>query len=349
MKAIGKFYAEGSSDCKEVELWVKGDDQNTQYKQCLVISTLSGQVLFEGSPADVKVEDKLGKLPRQICIADVGLLVLEANDALDDWLDGSNASGLVAKLENNLATVLLSALLVPLCLFGLFKYALPNAAIVFAEHVPDGAVELASKQTIYVLEKSIFDPSELEQDTQDQFQTYWMEIAHKLPLEHPVKPINFRASFIGPNALALPDGSVFITDDLFELFDNDFELLAAVMLHEVGHVEYRHSMRMIAESLAVTVALSYIFGDVSGIFELLGGVSSSVLHNQFTQQNEWEADNFAIDNLQAVGLPLDAFSKAMEKFAELTGEEMTGQEYLQSHPLTSQRIENARRLLAEEQ
>jgi predicted Zn-dependent protease len=38
----------------------------------------------------------------------------------------------------------------------------------------------------------------------------------------------------------------------------------------------------------------------------------------------------------------------MEKLSEMTGDEHAGQEYLQSHPLTSKRIENARRLMKQE-
>ena len=338
MQSHASYYAEGSVSTIDVN--VSGNDLGM-----MTITDTKGERLFELTASDWQVQDKLGALPHEISVSGKGLLVIEQSPSVNQWLESNSKSALLSKLEGSTRLVLLSIVMVPLCLFGLFKYVLPSVAIVFADYVPDAAIETASKQTVYILEKTMFEASELETETQEAFQDYWLSLSNKVDLESPIKPVNFRSSALGANALALPDGTIYMTDELVELFEYDFELMAAVMLHEIGHVEHRHSMRMIAETLVTTVVLGYVFGDVSGILEIFGGASSVVVQNQFTQKNEWEADNFAIDNLEQVGLPHDAFARAMEKLSQISGEEHAEFQYLQTHPLTSERIENARRLL----
>ncbi len=311
----------------------------------------SEQLICSTQRDDVNITPKLGNIPREVAIKNIGMLTFESNSEVDRWLAGKdemNPNGAnavdIAKLESSRTGILLSILLVPITLWLLFKYAIPYAAIVFADAVPDAAVELASSQTLKTLDYTLLDPSELKPELREDLLAYWQTLIERFEDVDAKQSFNiqFRASEkMGANAFALPDGTIVFTDELVILLQGDKSLLTSVLLHEMGHVYHEHSMRLIAETLVTTVALSYFFGDVSGILEFAGGVTNTVVQNQFTQDLEWEADNFALAHAKKAGISENDFAQALSKLAETIGQENEFVGVLQSHPLMQERIENA--------
>src|SRR5690606_15515209 len=109
--------------------------------------------------------------------------------------------------------------------------------------------------------------------------------------------------------------------------------LDAILLHEIGHVEHNHSMQMIAESLVATLTISYVFGDLSGAIESFMGIGSAVVQNQFSQEHEWDADNFALKQLKQLSRNPDDFAAAMRKLAERQPENSEAAAWFNSHPM----------------
>ncbi|MFC4701884.1 M48 family metallopeptidase [Glaciecola siphonariae] len=331
---IGQFYPQGGSRCIEVE--VSFDAHNT-----LLIKDRSGELLHKAMLQDCRVEPKLGGLPREVHLPQQGLLTMPSSKDVDAWLAGANPSR-IDQFERSSKMTVLSLVLVPLFIFVMFKYALPQLAVVFADAVPDAAIEVVSQQTLWTLDKAVLNPSKLNKDEQEALGEYWRQKIALLPVSGRSFNIQFRdSSKLGANAFALPDGTIVFTDQLVELFDKDKALLTSVLLHEIGHVEHQHSMRLIAETLVTTLALSYFFGDVSGLLEMFGGVTNTIVQNQFTQKLEWEADNYALANMASIGLSAQDFANAMRKLGEKIGKQSEAEQFMQSHPLIQQRIENA--------
>ncbi|GAA0361555.1 M48 family metallopeptidase [Bowmanella denitrificans] len=328
----GKLYAPGSSQSCEVqvrfdagELCLQADGVWHSYEK----SGLS-------SPA------ALGRMPREIRLPDGGLLQVAADKALNQWLDGDGLSARLAAMETNRWGILASLILAPLCLFALFKYAIPALAIGFAQYVPQSYVQIASEHTLLALDQSLLDPSELDAATQKDYLDYWQNTVTQLGLSPASYHIQFRhAETLGPNAFALPDGTIVITDQLVTLLENDKEVLQAVLLHEIGHVEHRHSMRLIAQTLVSSVVISYMFGDLSGMADLFAGASTTLVQNQFSQELEWQADGYALTQLDKLGKGRDSFAQAMEKLASLAPSSSM-ERWLSSHPMLKDRIQNAR-------
>ena len=126
--------------------------------------------------------------------------------------------------------------------------------------------------------------------------------------------VQFRQSeAFGPNAFALPDGTIVFTDDWAELLEQEQRLLEAILLHEIAHVN--HSMQMVAESIVATIAISYFVGDVSGAVEAFMGVGTSVMQNDSHRLMN-EADNYAIEQLREMRGPQD-FADAMKRSLNL--------------------------------
>lgn len=97
------------------------------------------------------------------------------------------------------------------------------------------------------------------------------------------------AEEVGPNAFALPSGTIVMLDQLVELADDDKEVLG-VLAHELGHVERRHSARMMLQTSISGLALTWWLGDVSTLLAAAPGV---MLGAKYSRDMETEADEYA--------------------------------------------------------
>lgn len=336
MKLQGQFYPAGGSLCRLA-------DVTFCQSGVLSVTVAEQDILIELHRDELQIKDKLGSIPREVILREQGLLSIESTPDLDTWLAGNQKPSRIAKMEASRSMVVLSLIFVPLFLFGFFKYLIPSFAVNFSEYVPDVAVRIASEHTLYTLDKTLLDKSEVDAEIQQTHKNEWQRTLQKLGLTNTGYNLNFRHSEkMGANAFALPDGTVVVTDELLALIDNDVDLLRAILLHEIGHVERKHSMRLIAETLATSLAIDYFFGDLGGMIEVFAGLSNTIVQNQFSQKLEWEADDFAIQQLSVLGLKPESFALAMEKLAETLPEESKLDVLMQSHPLMKERIQKAR-------
>lgn len=309
----------------------------------MLLTVAERDIRIELHRDELQIINKLGSIPREVILREQGLLSIESTPDVDKWLAENQKTNQIAKMESNRSIVLLSLIFVPLFLFGFFKYLVPSFAVNFSEYVPDAAVKIASEHTLYTMDKTLLDKSEVDAELQQTHKDKLQSVLSKLNLSNTGYNLNFRRSQkMGANAFALPNGTVVVTDELLRLIDNDADLLAAILLHEIGHVERKHSMRLIAETLATSLAIDYFFGDLGGMIEVFAGLSNTIVQNQFSQKLEWEADNFALQQLEILGLESESFAVAMEKLAETLPEESKLDVFMQSHPLMKERIQNAR-------
>ncbi|MFO7569362.1 MAG: M48 family metallopeptidase [Smithellaceae bacterium] len=144
------------------------------------------------------------------------------------------------------------------------------------------------------------------------------------------------------NAFALPGGYIVIMRGLLEKTASPEEL-AAVMAHEIQHVEKRHVTRKLIEDASIGLMISAIIGDVSGA-AVYGVVAARTLTTlSYSRRSEREADEEGMKMFIAAGLD----PRAMIRFYK-TMEEDPGQisipQYLSTHPQTGERIERLRNL-----
>lgn len=337
LQVEGQLYTAGKSASLDVLV-------SFNARQIVVEARDSREPLHHMPLDGLKISDRLGNVPRDIIFPNKDKLTLPGNDEVDRNLAHHNTKMAVSGLEKSKLMALLSLLLVPLSLWAMFKYLIPWLAIGFADYVPEAYSATASRHTLQALDQTLLSPSELTAQTRQRYLDDWQQTMAKLDLQSRQYRILFRQSEVmQANAFALPDGTIVITDAMVELVAEHPDLLLAILLHEIGHVEHRHSMRLIAQSLASSVAISYFFGDLSGMIELFGGASATILQNRFSQQLEWQADNYALAQLDALALPRDTFARAMEKLQALSGKESKLSVLMSSHPLMEARINNARR------
>lgn len=156
------------------------------------------------------------------------------------------------------------------------------------------------------------------------------------------------------NAFALPGGFIGVNSGLLLATKNESEL-AGVLAHEISHVTQRHIARGIkAQGRSALVSAAALLaailvgaagggGDaMMGAIAMAQGASAQQQLN-FTRANENEADRVGIGVLAAAGFD----PQAMPDFFETLGRRYGSRpgyipELLQSHPLTSNRIAEAR-------
>jgi Zn-dependent protease with chaperone function len=335
LQVSGKFYPLGRSQCLPVTVLMMESNG-------LSIVDQSNMLLAETGAEQIQVAEKLASVPREISLYDLGLVVVDSTPAVDTWLASNGIQNKVSKLESSKSTVLFCAVLIPIFLYGFFKYLIPSSAILFAEYVPESLVNIASKHTLSALDSSILSDTSLDNETQNNYQNMWHDIISKIDVPTQFN-IQFRQSeTMGANAFALPNGTIVITDELVELIGDNHDLLTAILLHEIGHVEHKHSMRLVSETLATSIAVNYFFADLGGLVEFFAGVSNTIVQNQFSQKLEWEADNYSLSKLDELGIDRENFANAMQKLAETLPKESKLTLMLQSHPSMQARIENSR-------
>jgi predicted Zn-dependent protease len=155
------------------------------------------------------------------------------------------------------------------------------------------------------------------------------------------------------NAFAVPGGAVYVTRGILALMSSEAEL-AAVLGHEIGHVNARHSMSQMSQQQVATLglALGSVISKKFAQYAGLAGTGLQVLFLKFSRDNENEADALGVDYARASGYdPADmaATFAALQRFGDLSGSgagALPG--FLSTHPLTADRIAHVQALLKPE-
>lgn len=154
------------------------------------------------------------------------------------------------------------------------------------------------------------------------------------------------------NAFAAPGGFIGVNSGLILAATNESQL-AGVLAHEVAHVTQRHIVRAYAASktstlpTAAAILAAILLGgadpQVSQAAIATGIAASQQLQLNYTRANEYEADRLGIQFLARADFDpngmVDFFS-LLERRNALDGG--TPPEYLSTHPLSSNRVAEAR-------
>ena len=150
------------------------------------------------------------------------------------------------------------------------------------------------------------------------------------------------------NAFAVPGGSVYVTRGILAMMSSEAEL-AAVLGHEIGHVNARHSMSQMSKQQVAQIGL--VAGSViSKKFAQYAGLASAglqVLFLKYSRDNENQADALGVGYSRATGYdPADmaVTFRALQRMGDMSGgSSLPG--FLSTHPLTADRIANVQAML----
>ncbi|MDP2247761.1 MAG: M48 family metallopeptidase [Nitrosomonadales bacterium] len=278
-----------------------------------------------------QLSEKIGGAPRQLHFPDGAYCLIVDHAALEAMLKGAGYQphSIVSKWEGKWRYAFVALVLVGLFFAATYQWALPWTANVIAQKLPASIPALMDKQTLATFDGYLFEPSELPPARQ---QSLAQALAAMQPTEGEILPayrLVFRKSeVIGPNAFALPGGTVLVTDELVKLADEsphaDAQVIG-VLVHELGHVQHQHALRNFVQGSIVAAVVTWYLGDVSS---LLAAAPIALLNTRYTRDFEREADQYAAGTMLKNGMSpahLADMLESMQKFA-LEGHQPEGTE-----------------------
>ncbi|HPZ07921.1 MAG TPA: M48 family metallopeptidase [Candidatus Eremiobacteraeota bacterium] len=186
----------------------------------------------------------------------------------------------------------------------------------------------------------------------DPHMNVWVvEVGRKLAYVSPREGITYSFKIIKmkePNAFAIPGGFIYVTTGLMQDFvKNDEDYLAVILGHELGHVNERHGMSQLEWQMGLGLVLQILLGDNNTISDI-AQVASGLIFLKYSRDQELEADQWGMRLAYKTGhnpRALIRFFKDIKKYEEQ--HPSATPEFLESHPDTDSRIEEANKYIAE--
>ncbi|MCL2209039.1 MAG: M48 family metalloprotease [Treponema sp.] len=153
------------------------------------------------------------------------------------------------------------------------------------------------------------------------------------------------------NAFATSGGHIFVTRGLINAAKSE-DALAAVIAHEIAHIQLQHSIKAIktsriTQALLVTgtsaagAAAGMDVKELTNVFnESVGEIIQTLVNNGYSQAQEFDADNTAMSLLASAGYNPSGLVNMLN---ELRSAQSAGSGFGKTHPTPAQRITNAQK------
>lgn len=265
---------------------------------------------------------------------------IEFQGELPEWLHlkQKKVNHILWKFERSPSLIIFSVVFVASLVFATIKWGIPTAAYHIAYHLPENTLKRIGDETEqYVYQ--ITGDSELPEARQKQIIGQYQRL---LQDQQPAKLVFRKGDRIGANAMAIPNNTIIVTDELVKLAQDDREILG-VLSHEQGHLELRHSLQQAISSLGFSALWMAATGESSSLITTL---PAAAIGAKYSRDFESEADHYALENMYQHKIPTAHFANFLQRLAQDEQEETSKPDsviqLLQSHPATQERINRVR-------
>lgn len=333
MVVAGRYSDGRSSRMQDVRLLLEDGE--------LVATTADGARLAWPSAA-VVISPRLGSTPRVLRLPDGGRIESPDDPSLDAWFQAPSRVERIADwLERRRGAIVGAALGTVVAIVLGLRFGVPWLAREVAERMPVPMEQAIGAQAASVIEKMYLSPSALPVSRRGALRDAFERMVAGEPRADRMRLEFAGSKLLGANAFALPDGRIYVTDELVALARDDREVLA-VLAHEAGHHVHRHGVRQAIEQSSVFLLAGLLFGDISGS-SIAVAIPATLVSNGFSRGHEREADAYAFDLLRRTGRSPADFAAIMRRLAREHGEPGDGGVvgYLSTHPPSPERIRAA--------
>lgn len=136
------------------------------------------------------------------------------------------------------------------------------------------------------------------------------------------------------NAFALPNGHIVVFSGILDNMESADEL-AALLGHEVTHVNARHSTKMLCRNLAGYMLVSLLFSDVNGVMAVLAENAQQLHSLSYSRNFEQEADEQGLRILVDNHVDPRGMIQLFERLEKDNGVSIP--KIISTHPLTEDR------------
>lgn len=171
------------------------------------------------------------------------------------------------------------------------------------------------------------------------------DLTHRPQMPYSYRVLN--ANYI--NAYTFPGGAMGVTRGIMTELNDEAEL-AALLGHEMGHVNARHAAQrqgqaMLAQAAVVGLAVATSDTQWGGLAAIGGQIGASALLSSYSRDNEREADALGQDYMVKAGYPASGMTRLHGLLVREAKEQPSLLETMfASHPMSSERLATAQQL-----
>ena len=335
-KLEGRYFPAGGSASRTSELHRKGE--------VLAVVPVDGGASIEVALAEIS--DRLASVPTKISFEDGSVFECSDSDQVDEFFGREkHFFSRMTRAEGSLKFVLVALVATVLLLVGLYRYGLPAAANLASRVTPPALIETIDASTLGTVDRALFNPSNLDEARKSELLSLFDELVSHSGQTNPPLRLLFRdGGRLGANAIALPGGTIVLTDQLVGLAESEDEI-AGVLAHEIGHVEHQHSLRQIYRGLGVAFMISVIGGDSGQIVEDVIAQAALVDTFSYSRKFEGEADTHSLETMVKAGRDPLAFLDLLERILGTEDAKSDDTSWASTHPGNFKRREDVTRQL----
>lgn len=329
----GAAYGAGASRRVEAQLSVAAEWAE--------LRDMSGAILARAPRRLLQFDAPLGTAPRKVSFPDGALF--ETNDHAGFVAMTGQTTGAALHEYEAFGPRLIGVVLACVAAaWAIWRYGLDILAALAIAATPPAVIAQMDRGSLQVVDTTMAEQSTLSAAERAQVEDVFNRLTAALPedirADHSFTLLFRNMPGLGPNAFALPGGTMVMTDDFVKEFP-DPDIIAGVLGHEMGHVVDQHGLYRLYRSVGSAVLIAFLAGDVGPILDdivLEGNVLLSLSHSR---AQEREADTFGLQLAAAAGYDPAGLAVFFQRIAEDYGAE-EGMEWLSTHPLSQDRLQD---------
>ena len=318
-------------------------DGRSARPQAVRLALEGGQLVARGSDTwrwplkDVQWPETTRHGQRLLLLADGGQITVADAGAFDRWRQAQGRrDSWVVRAQQSWRAVGLSLLLAGVVLWGGYRWGVPVVARAVVALVPPTADQAVGDSALAAIGERWLKPSQLPPARQQALRQRF-EAAAACGGAAPAFRVLFHdgGDDLGPNAFALPGGTIVMTDAMVKLLQDRDDTLLGVFGHELGHVQHRHGMRALVQVGLLSAAASVVLGDFSS---WLSAAPALLGQLDYSRAAEREADVAAAQLLRCNGVNPAVMVDLFDRLRQRGDAGRSLPVALASHPADEERV-----------
>jgi Zn-dependent protease with chaperone function len=147
-----------------------------------------------------------------------------------------------------------------------------------------------------------------------------------------------------PNALAIPGGFIYLSENLFDLCGEDIDAIAFVLAHEIAHCIHGDANKRF---LTKTIITGLTRVQKHGVNPATQQILAHLVQQGYSREQEYRADRFAVALTKAAGFNPNGGCRLFSMLQEHEQEPDFMGAYFSSHPALSDRTNRIIRRIQE--
>ncbi len=298
-----------------------------------------GTVITCACLSEVSIDPPLGSAPRRMTFPDGTLFETDDHEGVHAFT-GETRGSILHELEQFRPRLIALVLSCILAIWVLWRFGLDIIVTAAIALTPPVVVAQIDSGTLSTIDLTMAEKTQLENTEQNKVREIFDRLLAQIDKDE-IATSDFKLLFrsmpeVGPNAFALPNGTIVITDEFVDQFDEE-DVLAGVLGHEMGHVIEKHGLRQTYRSLSIYILVAFLAGETGPFIEDLLLEGNLIMSLAYSREHESSADQFGLRLVQDAGFDPAGLKKFFIWMSEREGEPP---QWLSTHPSSVERIKD---------